>query len=240
MSRIDGRAANAMRPVTITPGFQAFADGSVLIEQGKTRVICSVSMEERVPAFLRNSGTGWVTAEYAMLPRATTSRTPRESVKGKVSGRSQEIQRLIGRSLRAVTDLSALGERSFVVDCDVIQADAGTRTAAITGGYVALYLALNKLFRLGVFKEMPLRAQVAAISVVMRQNNLLLDPVYEEDCGADADFNLVMNSKGEFLEIQGTAEQRPFKRNTLDAVLGLAEKGIGQLFEIQQTTLAGL
>lgn len=240
MSRFDGREANILRPVTITPGFQAFADGSVLIEQGKTRVICSVSMEEKVPPFLRNSGTGWVTAEYAMLPRATNSRTPRESAQGKVSGRSQEIQRLIGRSLRAVTDLAALGERSFIVDCDVIQADAGTRTAAITGGYVALYLALNKLFRVGVFKEMPLRAQVAAVSVVMRKNNLLLDPTYEEDCGADADFNLVMNSKGEFLEIQGTAEQKPFSRNTLDAVLGLADKGIRQLFEIQQATLAGI
>ncbi|MGI2336568.1 MAG: ribonuclease PH [Dehalogenimonas sp.] len=240
MSRIDGREAAVLRPITITPGFQAFADGSVLIEQGRTRVICSVTMEEKVPGFLRNSGTGWVTAEYAMLPASTSSRTPRESTQGKVSGRSQEIQRLIGRSLRAVTDTAALGERSFTVDCDVIQADAGTRTAAISGSYVALYLAFNKLLRMGVLKKIPLLTQVAAVSVVIKKNAILLDPSYDEDCGADVDFNLVMNSKGEFIEIQGTAEQKPFSRDNMDTVFNLAEKGIREIFDIQNAALVGI
>ena len=204
----------------------------MLIEQGKTQVIVSVTLEEKVPPFLKNTGTGWVTAEYAMLPRATSTRTPRDSA-GKISGRSQEIQRLVGRSLRAVTDLAALGERSFVVDCDVIQADAGTRTASITGGYVALYLAFNKLHRLGVFKQMPLKSQVAAVSVAVHKGSIVLDPAFDEDCNADSDFNLVMNSKGEFIEVQGTAEKRAYSHETFDAVLATAEKGIKQLFEIQ-------
>ncbi len=232
MPRLDNRASDELRPIKITPGFQAYAEGSVLIEQGNTQVIVSVSMEERVPPFLKNTGSGWVTAEYAMLPRATSTRTPRESA-GKVSGRSQEIQRLVGRSLRAVTDLAALGERSFVVDCDVIQADAGTRTASITGGYVALYLAFNKLYRLGVIKQMPLKSQVAAVSVSVYKGNILLDPTFEEDCNADSDFNLVMNSKGEFIEVQGTAEKKAYTRDTIDTVFAMAEKGIRQLFEIQ-------
>jgi ribonuclease PH len=239
MPRLDGRAPDELRPIKITPGFQAFAEGSVLIEQGKTQVICSVSMEDRVPMFLKNTGTGWVTAEYAMLPRATSTRTPRDSA-GKISGRSQEIQRLVGRSLRAITDLVALGERSFVVDCDVIQADAGTRTAAITGGYVALYLAFNKLQRLGVIKQMPLKSQVAAVSVSVSKGNILLDPAFDEDCNADSDFNLVMNSNGEFIEVQGTAEKRAYTRDTLDTVLSMAEKGIKRLFEIQMAAVKGI
>ncbi|MEN8614322.1 ribonuclease PH [Dehalogenimonas sp. THU2] len=239
MSRIDNRAPDELRAIKITPGFQSFAEGSVLIEQGQTRVICSVSMEDRVPAFLRNSGTGWVTAEYAMLPRATSTRTPRESAT-KISGRSQEIQRLVGRSLRAVTDMSALGERNFVVDCDVLQADAGTRTAAITGGYVALFMAFNRLLQLGVIKKMPLKSQVAAVSVSMYKGEILLDPSFEEDCNADSDFNLVMNSNGEFIEIQGTAEKRAYSRGTIDSVLSLADKGIRQIFEIQAAAVASL
>ena len=240
MSRIDGRTSTELRPVKITPGFQSYAEGSVLIEQGQTRVICSVSMEDRIPQFLKNSGTGWVTAEYSMLPRSTSTRSPRESTRGKISGRSQEIQRLIGRSLRAVTDMSLLGERSFIVDCDVIQADAGTRTAAITGSYIALYLAFDKLVKLGVIKQMPLTFQVAAVSVSINNNNLLLDPAFDEDCNADADFNLVMNSRGEFIEIQGTAEKRAYTRDTIDTVLNLAEKGIKQLFDIQSQALQDL
>jgi ribonuclease PH len=232
MPRLDGRAQDELRATKITPGFQTYAEGSVLIEQGKTQVIVSVTLEEKVPPFLKNTGTGWVTAEYAMLPRATSTRTPRDSA-GKISGRSQEIQRLVGRSLRAVTDLAALGERSFVVDCDVIQADAGTRTASITGGYVALYLAFNKLHRLGVFKQMPLKSQVAAVSVAVHKGSIVLDPAFDEDCNADSDFNLVMNSKGEFIEVQGTAEKRAYSHETFDAVLATAEKGIKQLFEIQ-------
>ena len=232
MPRLDGRARDELRAIKITPGFQTYAEGSVLIEQGKTQVIVSVTLEEKVPPFLKNTGTGWVTAEYAMLPRATSTRTPRDSA-GKISGRSQEIQRLVGRSLRAVTDLAALGERSFVVDCDVIQADAGTRTASITGGYVALYLAFNKLHRLGVFKQMPLKSQVAAVSVAVHKGSIVLDPAFDEDCNADSDFNLVMNSKGEFIEVQGTAEKRAYSHETFDAVLATAEKGIKQLFEIQ-------
>ncbi len=239
MPRLDGRAPDELRPIKITPGFQAFAEGSVLIEQGKTQVICSVSMEDRVPPFLKNTGSGWVTAEYAMLPRATSTRTPRDSA-GKISGRSQEIQRLVGRSLRAVTDLAVLGERSFVVDCDVIQADAGTRTAAITGGYVALYLAFNKLQRLGVIKQMPLKSQVAAVSVSVYKGNILLDPAFDEDCNADSDFNLVMNSKGEFIEVQGTAEKKAYSRDTIDAVFSLAESGIRKLFELQQAATKGI
>ena len=239
MPRLDGRSPEDLRPIKITPGFQSYAEGSVLIEQGKTQVIVSVTMEDRVPPFLKNTGTGWVTAEYAMLPRATSTRTQRDSA-GKISGRSQEIQRLVGRSLRAITDLTALGERSFTVDCDVIQADAGTRTASITGGYVALYLAFNKLHRLGVLKSMPLKSQVAAVSVSIYKGNVLLDPAYDEDCNADSDFNLVMNSKGEFIEVQGTAEKKAYSRETLDTVLATAEKGIRQLFEIQLATVKGI
>ena len=235
MNRADGRDYDQLRPVTITPGYLDFAEGSVLIEQGKTRLVCSVSVEDRVPPFLKGKGTGWVTAEYAMLPRATVTRGQRGP-----SGRSQEIQRLIGRSLRAVTDLAALGERSLVVDCDVIQADGGTRTAAITGAYVALHQAISNLSRMGVLPRVPLQSAVAATSVGLLGKQLMLDLCYDEDSAAGADFNIVMTGKGEFVEIQGTAEGKPYSRETIDLVLNLAEKGIRQLFEIQQAAIASL
>jgi ribonuclease PH len=232
MNRADGRDYDQIRPVTITPGYQDFAEGSVLIEQGKTKLVCSVSIEDRVPSFLKGSGTGWVTAEYAMLPRATVTRNQRGP-----SGRSQEIQRLIGRSLRAVTDLSALGERSLIVDCDVLQADGGTRTAAISGAYVALYQALSNLSRMGILPSVSLDSAVAATSVGLLRNQLLLDLCYDEDAAAEADFNVVMTDKAYFIEVQGTAEGKPFSRKTIDLVLNLAEKGIRQLFEIQRATI---
>ncbi len=237
MKRVDGRAWNELRPVTITTGYQSFAEGSALIEMGKTRVLCSVSLEDRVPGFLRDSGTGWVTAEYAMLPRATATRTQRDSVQGKISGRNMEIQRLIGRSLRAVTDLDKLGSRSLQVDCDVIQADGGTRTAAITGSYVALYLALKRMADMGMLPAIPLKGAVAAVSVGLVQNYRLLDLCYDEDSKAGADFNIVMNTKKEFIEVQGTAEGKTYDRDTLDSVLTIAENGIRQLFEIQQQAI---
>ncbi len=237
MKRADGRAWDELRPVKITPGFQSFAEGSALIELGKTRVLCSVSVEERVPNFLRGGGSGWVTAEYAMLPRATVTRSARESSLGRVSGRSQEIQRLIGRSLRAVTDLTALGERTLTIDCDVLQADGSTRTAAITGSYVALYQALQTLANMGVISSIPLESAVAAASVGILHGNLLLDLCYDEDCNAEVDFNVVMTSRGMFVEVQGTAETKPFSRDTIDHLLSVAQKGIEQLFEVQQSAL---
>jgi ribonuclease PH len=237
LRRGDGRAYDQLRPVKITPGFQSFAEGSVLIELGRTRVICSVSVEEKVPGFLRNKGTGWVTAEYSMLPRSTITRTERDSSRGKVAGRSQEIQRLIGRSLRAITDMTSIGDRTFTIDCDVLQADGGTRTAAITGAYVALYLAMDKLANMGVISSIPLNYAVAATSVGVAHNNRLLDLCYDEDSQAESDFNVVMTSKGEFVEIQGTAETKPFNKETVDFLLGLAEKGIRELFAIQQAVI---
>ena len=237
MKRADGRAWDELRPIQITPGFQNFAEGSALIELGKTRVLCSVSVEERVPGFLRGGGSGWVTAEYAMLPRATVTRTTRDSSLGRVAGRSQEIQRLIGRSLRAVTDLTALGERTLIVDCDVLQADGGTRTAAITGSYVALHQAMQTLANMGVISSIPLKSAVAATSVGIVHSYRLLDLCYDEDCKAEVDFNVVMTSKGEFVEVQGTAEAKPFTKETIDSLLSLAEKGIKQLFQIQQAAL---
>jgi len=233
VKRADGRAWDELRPVKITPGYQSFAEGSALIELGKTRVLCSVSVEDRVPSFLRGEGSGWITAEYAMLPRSTVTRSPRESALGRVTGRTQEIQRLIGRSLRAVTDLSALGERTLIADCDVIQADGGTRTAAITGAYVALYQALQTLVNIGILSSVPLKSAVAATSVGIVHNNMLLDLCYDEDSSAEVDFNVVMTSQGKFVEVQGTAETKPFSRETIDRLLSLAEKGINQLFEIQ-------
>jgi len=235
VKRADKRAWDELRPVKITPKFQNFAEGSALIELGQTRVLCSVSVEERVPAFLKGEGSGWITAEYAMLPRATVTRTPRDS--GRTGGRSQEIQRLIGRSLRAVTDLDALGERTLIVDCDVIQADGGTRTAAITGSYVALYQALQTLANMGVLSTIPLKSAVAATSVGIVHSYMLLDLCYDEDYSAEVDFNVVMTSKGEFVEIQGTAETKPFSKETIDSLLSLAEKGIKELFQIQQAAL---
>ncbi len=237
MKRGDGRAWNELRPTEITTGFQSFAEGSALITMGKTRVLCAVSVEERVPLFLRDSRTGWITAEYAMLPRSTLTRTPREVAAGHVSGRSQEIQRLVGRSMRAVVDLVALGERTLIIDCDVLQADGGTRAAAITGSYVALHVALERMVRMGVIREMPLRSAVAAVSVGVVHGRYLLDLCYDEDSAAEVDFNVAMNSRGEFVEVQGTAEQRPFDRETLDSLLELARKGISELFEVQRAAL---
>ena len=226
-----------MRPVRITLGYQSFAEGSVLIEMGKTKVICAVSVEERVPSFLKGSGSGWITAEYAMLPRSTNTRSQRESSAGRISGRSQEIQRLIGRSLRGVAELSELGERSLMVDCDVLQADGGTRTAAITGSYVALYQAMNTLANMGIISSIPLKCGIAAISAGVVNNNILLDLCYDEDSKAQSDFNVVMTSKGDFIELQGTAEGKPYSKSTFDSILSLADKGIKELFEIQQETI---
>jgi len=237
MKRIDSRSHDELRPVSITTGFQSFAEGSVLIELGKTRVSCSVSVEEKVPQFLKGGGTGWVTAEYSMLPRATLTRSPRDSARGGISGRSHEIQRLIGRSLRAVTDLSELGERSLIVDCDVLQADGGTRTASITGAYVALYQALHTLANMGIISAIPLKSAVAATSVGIVRGNMLLDLCYDEDCVAEADFNVAMTAGGELVEIQGTAETKPFSRANLDVMLGLAQQGIKELFAAQQVAI---
>ncbi len=237
MKRSDGRAFDELRPVRIIPGYQSFAEGSALIELGKTQVLCSVSVEERVPPFLRGGGSGWITAEYAMLPRATVTRSPRDSSLGRITGRNQEIQRLIGRSLRAVTDLTALGERTLVVDCDVLQADGGTRTAAITGAYVALYQAMKTLANMGIISSIPLKAAVAATSVGIVHSYMMLDLCYDEDRNAGVDFNVAMTGKGEFVEIQGTAEAKPFSKETIDSLLTLAEKGINQLFQVQKEVL---
>jgi ribonuclease PH len=237
MKRADGRAYNELRPVKITPAYQSFAEGSALIELGKTQVLCSVSVEEKVPFFLRGGGSGWITAEYAMLPRATVTRTPRDSSLGRITGRNQEIQRLIGRSLRAITDLTALGERTLIVDCDVLQADGGTRTAAITGAYVALYQSLKTLSNMGIISSIPLKTTVAATSVGIVHSYMMLDLCYDEDCNAAVDFNVAMTGQGEFVEIQGTAEAKPFARETVDALLNLAEQGIRQLFQVQKEVL---
>jgi len=237
MKRADRRAYDELRPVRIIPGFQSFAEGSALVEVGLTRVLCSVSVDERVPAFLKGGGSGWITAEYAMLPRATVTRTPRDSSLGRIAGRSQEIQRLIGRSLRAVADLDALGERTLIVDCDVLQADGSTRTAAITGSYVALYQAMQTLVNMGILPFIPLKAAVAATSVGIVHSYMLLDLCYDEDSNAEVDFNVVMTSQGKFVEVQGTAEGKPFSKETIDSLLSLAEKGIKQLFQVQQSAL---
>jgi ribonuclease PH len=237
VKRIDGRAWDELRPVEIITGYQNFAEGSVLIKLGKTHVLCAVSVEERVPPFLKGSGTGWITAEYAMLPRATVTRSQRESVQGHVGGRSQEIQRLIGRSLRAVADMKVLGERTLLVDCDVLQADGGTRTASITGSYVALELAVQKLIKMGIIQKSPLKSAVAATSVGIIGDNILLDLCYDEDSHAAVDFNVVMTGKGEFVELQGTAEGKCFSRESIDKILALAEGGIKQLFQSQQNAL---
>jgi len=237
VKRIDGRAYDELRPIKIIPDYQSFAEGSALIKLGKTHVLCSVSVEERVPNFLRGSGTGWITAEYAMLPRATITRTQRDSTIGRVGGRNQEIQRLIGRSLRAVADLAELGERTLIVDCDVIQADGGTRTAAITGAYVALYKAMETLRNMGVIASIPLKSSVAATSIGIVNSYMMIDLCYDEDAQAAVDFNVVMTSKGEFVEVQGTAEGKPFNKQAIDDLLALAEKGIRQLFQSQQDVL---
>ncbi len=237
MKRADGRAEDELRPVRITPKFQSFPEGSALLEMGKTSVLCSVSVEERVPPFLRGKGSGWVTAEYAMLPRSTVTRSPRDSTLGRIGGRNHEIQRLIGRSLRAIIDLVALGERTLIIDCDVIQADGGTRTAAITGAYVALYQALQNMVNMGVISSIPLRSAVAATSVGVVHSYRLLDLCYDEDYNAEVDFNVVMTGGGDFVEVQGTAEGKPFNKEAVDALLALAEKGIKELFQVQQAVL---
>jgi ribonuclease PH len=221
----------------MTPQYLMHPEGSVLIEAGRTKVICTASIEERVPPFLRNSGKGWVTAEYGMLPRATSTRTTREATSGKVGGRTQEIQRLIGRSLRAVTKLEALGERSVWVDCDVIQADGGTRTASITGSYVALVLALRTLVKRGVLSQVPVQDHVAAISVGIVDGVPLLDLAYDEDSKADVDMNIIKTSDGRYIEIQGTAETTPFGRDRLYDMLAMADAGIAELVEIQKQAL---
>ena len=223
-----------MRSVEIVTGYLATAEGSALIKVGNTQVLCAASVEDTVPPFLRNSGKGWVTAEYAMLPRATSKRTPREVSKGRPSGRTHEIQRLIGRSLRSVVDMAALGERTVVLDCDVLQADGGTRTAAITGAFVALSLALRQLVQFKALKSMPLRDYVAATSVGLVDGAPMLDLCYEEDSRADVDMNLVMTGSGRFIEVQATAEHAPFDDGQMGALIGLARAGIAQLVEIQK------
>ncbi len=238
MSRSDGRKADELRPVRIEPGYLPWAEGSAMIELGGTQVLCAVTIESRLPQFLRGKGSGWVTAEYGMLPRSTKERTAREAAQGRPSGRSQEIQRLIGRALRAVTNLDILGERTFTIDCDVIKADGGTRTAAITGAYVALHQALEKLVERGQLSSVPISTAVAATSVGIVEGETLLDLCYEEDARAEVDFNVVMTGDGRFVEVQGTAEQEPFARQEMDHLLSLAEAGIRQLLEAQQGALA--
>ncbi len=236
--RTDGRGHDELRPVQITPGFLSYAEGSVLIEMGSTRVVCAASLEDRVPPFLRNSGQGWLTAEYAMLPRSTQTRTSREIGRGGPSGRTHEIQRLIGRSLRAVADMKALGERTLTIDCDVLQADGGTRTAAITGAYVAFALASNHLLKLGKISRPLTNNQVAAVSVGIVSNTPLLDLKYDEDSRADVDMNVVCTSDGRFIELQGTAEREPFSRSQMDELLALATQGIEVLVGLQKSVIS--
>jgi len=237
IERTAGRRPDELRPVVITRRFTRHAEGSVLIEFGGTRVICTASVEEKVPGFLRGRNQGWLTAEYGMLPRSTHTRSDREAARGKQSGRTQEIQRLIGRALRAVMDLPALGERTLQIDCDVIQADGGTRTASITGAYVAVHDAVNQLLGQGVLRASPLRDAVAAVSVGMRDGVPLLDLDYLEDAGCDTDMNVVMTAGGGIVEVQGTAEGTPFTRAQLDAMIDLAAQGIAELVAAQKRAL---
>ena len=236
--RSSARAANALRPVRITRHYTAYAEGSVLIEFGGTKVLCTASVEEKVPGHKKGSGEGWVTAEYGMLPRATHTRSDREAARGKQSGRTQEIQRLIGRSMRTVFDLKKLGERTIYLDCDVIQADGGTRTAAITGAFVAAHDAVSKLIADGKLKESPIIDHVAAISVGIVQRSPLLDLEYIEDVACDTDMNVVMTGAGNFVEVQGTAEGAAFTRAEMDALLGLADQGIRELVGMQKHSLS--
>ncbi len=236
--RPDNRPADALRTIRLTPNYIAMAEGSVLIESGNTRVLCNATIEQGVPGWLRNSGRGWVTAEYGMLPRATLTRTPRESERGKVGGRTHEIQRLIGRSLRSVVDMKALGERTVILDCDVLQADGGTRTAAITGAAVALAMALGKLVAAGTLKSSPLKQMIAATSVGIVDGNILLDLCYEEDSRAEVDMNVVMLADGGLVETQATAEQNSYTRTQLNHMLDYAEKGIKELLTAQRAVLS--
>ena len=240
MFRVDGRANDQPREVRITPSYLAFPEGSALIEVGETRVICTASVEERVPPFLRGQGRGWVTAEYGMLPRSTLTRRAREREVGRVDGRTQEIQRLIGRSLRAVVEMKKLGERTLTIDCDVLQADGGTRTAAITGAYIALYQALAYLVKTSAIPSVPLTSAVAATSVGLVDGEAILDLCYDEDSRADVDFNVVMTGEGDFIEVQGTAEGNAFSRQAMDGILSLAEKGIREHIDLQKKVIAGL
>ncbi len=237
IERTDGRGSEELRPVKITPGYLPYAEGSVLIEMGQTRVVCSASIEDRVPPFLRNTGQGWVTAEYAMLPRSTQQRTQRETGRGGPSGRTHEIQRLIGRSLRAVTDMKILSERTITLDCDVLQADGGTRTAAITGSYVALALASKRLLKAGRIVRTLVTDQVAAISVGIVDNTPLLDLKYDEDSRAEVDMNVICTGDGRFIEVQGTAEREAFTREQMDRLLELATLGIERLVTIQREAI---
>ena len=238
--RIDGRGAMDLRPIEMTRNYLKHADGSVLIRAGDTHVICAVSIEDKVPPFLRGSGQGWLTAEYSMLPRATEQRTQREATRGKVSGRTMEIQRLIGRALRAVVDLRGFGERTMWVDCDVIQADGGTRTASITGSFVALVDAFAKLKNKGAIAALPIKDYLAAISVGIVKRELLLDLKYEEDSNADVDMNVVMTGKGDFVEVQGTGENGTFSRETMNEMMDLSEIGIRKIFQLQKEVLMEL
>lgn len=235
--RSDGRAPSQLRPIRITPDFVPTAEGSVLIEAGNTRVICTCKIDDGVPQFLKGAGRGWVTSEYGMLPGSTETRTAREAARGRQSGRSQEIQRLIGRSLRAVTDTKALGERTAWMDCDVIQADGGTRCTSITGAFVALALGLERLVSAGILKEVPLRDSVAAVSVGILENALLLDLNYEEDSRAETDMNVVMTGSGKFVEVQATAEGRPYSREELDDLIELAAEGLQEITRQQNALL---
>ena len=240
MIRTDGRRPDELRPLTIETGYLKYAEGSCLISVGNTRVLCAATLEDRVPQWMKGRGTGWVTAEYSMLPRATHERTQREASKGKLGGRTQEIQRIIGRALRAVTDFAKLGERTVWLDCDVLQADGGTRTAAVTGAWVALALALKTRFDPLVRSAWPLTGQIAATSVGMVGGHLLLDLAYEEDSRAEVDLNVFMTGEGRFTELQGTAEATPFARDELDRMLGLAEKGVRELLHAQRAALESL
>jgi ribonuclease PH len=240
MVRVEGRPWNEIRDIRMTRDFLRYPEGSVLIEMGQTKVICTATMEDKAPAFLRNTGRGWLTSEYAMLPGSTQSRTDRESARGRIGGRTHEIQRLIGRSLRAVTDLNSFGERTIYIDCDVIQADGGTRTASITGGFVALVDLFRKLQKRGFVDRIPVRDYVSAVSVGIVNDQLLLDLNYEEDSGAEVDMNVIMTGGGLFIEIQGTAEKTPFSRERLSAMSALAEEGIKKLIKKQFELLGEL
>ncbi len=237
MARKDSRSVDQIRPVKITRNFTKYAEGSILVETGDTKVICNASIEEKVPGWLRGEGQGWVTAEYSMLPRSTGVRTIREAAKGKISGRTQEIQRLIGRSLRSVVDLSKIGERSIWLDCDVLQADGGTRTASITGAFVALVDAVNRLYQEKVIKEFPIKDFIAATSVGIIDGQAMVDLNYGEDSGAQVDMNLVMTGQGKFVEIQGTAEGDPFSESQFQEMIGLGKRGIEELIGLQKQVL---
>jgi ribonuclease PH len=234
IERADGRGLDELRPVRITRGLLDTADGSALIETGLTKVLCTATLEDRVPPFLQGTGRGWLTAEYAMLPRSSRMRIKRESATGRIGGRTHEIQRLIGRSLRAVCDLGALGERTVIIDCDVLQADGGTRTASITGAYVALIDTVRVSMEMGIIERMPVVEAVAAVSVGIVEGRAMLDLTYEEDSMADVDMNVIMTGGGRFVEVQGTAENNTFSRQDMDELLGLAEKGISRLVQMQQ------